>query len=418
MSMYTALSGVSASQAEISAISHNISNVGTYGFKGSRVEFADIFSSSPMSVGRTATGSGVQTARVVQIFEQGNVTATGNVLDLAIEGVGFFPVQSSVGQTAETLYTRAGAFGLDSEGRIVNSKGAQLMGWPTAKDGRPLSATLDEAIPLTIPPAMGEIRATRSISAQLNLPFDDANIGQQAAIPPAAFSPDDPTTYAFKTPIVATDDTGAAINAWMYTAKSGGPGAVDQTATWDTHLVIDGFEVNPVGSNQTTFDSFGALQSGDEIVFDVSGNNVTVNLSGSKLAQGNFEVETLSHDGLRKSSLYSVAVDADGTVWAGYSSGESIAMGKIFLATFANPQGMRQMGATALSQTQYSGQPMLGVPGDSGFGLLRSGSLERSNVDLTEELVNLITAQRNYQASAKAMETSSSLSQTIINMRG
>lgn len=418
MSMYTALSGVSASQAEISAISHNIANVGTYGFKGSRVEFADIFSSSPMSVNRTATGSGVQTARVTQIFNQGNVTATGNVLDLAIEGSGFFPVRSTIGQTTQTSYTRAGAFGMDSDGRIVNSMGSQLMGWPTAKDGTPLSATLDEAVPLRIPPSMGEVRATGSVQAQINLPVDAAEIGQQASVPPAPFAADDPTTFAFKTPIVVNDETGAAVSGWLYFAKSAAPDVADPTTSWNTHLVLDGTEVPATTPNTTVFDDFGKIQSGGQITFNAGGRDIAIDLAGSALKQGAFEVETVDHDGMRPSTLYSVAVDADGTVWAGYSSGQSVAMGKIFLANFTNPQGMRQLGGTALSATADSGPAMLGIPGESGFGLLRSGSLERSNVDLTEELVNLITAQRNYQASAKAMETSSSLSQTIINMRG
>lgn len=418
MSMYTALTGVSASQAEISAISHNIANVGTYGFKGSRVEFADIFSSSPLEVGRTSTGSGVQTGRVTQIFTQGNVTATGNVLDIAIEGAGFFPVRASSGQTSETLYTRAGAFSLDNEGRIVNSMGAQLMGWPTATDGTPLSGTLEGTLPLTIPPARGDIKATTTINAELHFPSDETKIGQQGSVPPAPFSQDDPTTYAFKTAVVANDENGAAMNAWLYFAKSDASDAADPSTTWETYIVVEGSEKAATTAQSTTFDANGKILTGGQITFGLGDRDMSVDLSGSTLMDSDFEVATLDHNGLRKSTLYAVEVDSNGTLWAGYSSGESIAMGKIVLANFTNPQGMRQMGATALSQTSDSGMPVLGVPGESGFGLLRSGSLERSNVDLTEELVNLITAQRNYQASAKAMETSSSLSQTILNMRG
>ncbi len=418
MSMYTALSGINAAQADIAATSHNIANVSTNGFKASRVEFADIFSSSPLSVARTAVGSGAQVARTQQSFTQGNVAATGNVLDLAIEGPGFFAIRTQSGNTAETQFTRSGAFSRDVDGTIVNAAGAALLGWPAAQDGTPLSNDPGDGFPLRIPPTLGGAKATTEMSIGLTLPTRDTMLGEQDAVPPTdAFDIDDPTTYAFSTPLTVTDENGKPMNARAYLVKTDSADTVNTTSTWAIHITVDGAEMPATTARTFSFEESGEAVTPATVTFDLFGTAVEVDLAESTMADEAFTVETAEQNGKVPASLYAVEIDASGTVFASYSSGESVAMGKIFLANFANPQGLRQMGATALSATATSGAPLLGSPGETGFGLMRSGALERSNVDLTQELVNLISAQRNYQASAKAMETSSSLSQTIINMR-
>lgn len=419
MSMYTALSGIAAAQTEIANTSHNIANVGTFGFKGSRVEFADIFSSSPMSVARTMTGSGVQVSTTSQVFTQGNVTSTGNVLDLAIEGPGFFAIRAEGGSQEETQFTRAGAFRRDVSGTIVNSAGSALLGWPVAQDGSVLSRTPALGEPMRVPPTKGAATMTTELSVAVNLPAEDALLGQQAAVPPGiAFSPDDPTSYAHVTPVSIFNEIGNPVPAALYFVKTDGPDATDPGSTWVSHLVVDGVEVPPSGgSPELVFDGNGLYQSGGNATYQMIGGSLSVSLGEAKVLDRGFQVVSAAHNGRTEAALTGLEINTAGTVYASYSDGETVAMGKVFLANFANPQGLRQMGATALSATAISGEPILGSPGETGFAYLRSGALERANVDLTQELVNLITSQRNYQASAKAMETSTSLSQTIINMR-
>lgn len=418
MSMYTALSGISAAQHDIATTSHNIANVATNGYKSSRAEFADMFSSSPLAVARTATGSGVQVAGSSQSFTQGNLTSTGSVLDLAIEGSGFFAVRSTVGQSTETQYTRAGAFHRDVNGTVVNAAGAALIGMPVAQDGSPLSNNPDDGFEIVVPALRGEPVATTEIGVGASFPEDATAIGQQSAVPPTAtFSPDDPTSYAYSTPVTVMSEDGTPLNVQVYFIKNKNSDFADPSSSWEAKLVMDGNVLNSTAPATINFNMAGQPDAVNLGSFDILGNAVQLDLGKSVVAKEPFRIQTASNNGVSPASLYSLNVDATGTVYGTYSNGESVAIAKVFLADFPNAQGLRQVGGTALTMTPQSGQPILGIPGSTGFGLLRSGALERSNVDLTAELVNLITAQRNYQASAKAMETSSSLSQTILNMR-
>lgn len=422
MSMSTALSGLMAAQTEISATSHNIANVGTMGFRSSRVEFADVFSSSPFSTQRTAVGSGVQVQRVAQDFTQGNVVTTGNLLDIAIEGQGFFAIQPVAGDNTpagETKFTRAGAFTMDATGNVVNGSGDALLCWPVSEDGLPLTNDLSQAIPLQIPLEMGTPVASTEVKLQVDLPSDNAMIGEQAAIPPAAaFDPDDPTTYAMRTPIPMYGNDGKPIEAEAYFIKVAAPDAISTDTVYEVHILVDGEEVDPTApatENRITFDADGRITAGETLAYGPDG--LTLDLGGSLLTEHPFKVQTASHNGSAAGRLTNLELDGTGQVWATYGTSGRIPMGQIVLCNFTNPQGLKVQGAATFAATSESGAPITGTPGTAGFGLLRAGALERSNVELTEELVNLISAQRNYQASAKAMETSTSLMQTIMNIR-
>ncbi len=422
MSMSTALSGLMAAQAEISATSHNISNVGTVGFRSSRVEFADVFSSSPMSNQRTAIGSGVNVQRVAQDYTQGNVVTTGSLLDIAIEGQGFFAIQQApigAGMAGETRYTRAGAFNMDATGRVVNASGDPLLAWPVGLDGVALTNQLDQAIPLTIPPTLGAPVPTSNLRLQVNLPSDDAMLGQQDAVPPTnAFSAADPTSYATRTPIPIFGPAGTPIEAEAYFIKISGPDAFTTDTVYELRLMVDGQELGPTDPlipSQVTFDADGNIIAGGALNFGAAG--LTVDLGGSRLTTTPFAVRSAAHDGAAPGGLTNLELDAAGGVWATYGALGRRPMGQIVLVNFANTQGLKVQGKASFGATADSGPPIAGAPGTPGFGNLRPGALERSNVELTEELVNLISAQRNYQASAKAMETSTSLMQTIMNIR-
>jgi len=423
MSMNTALSGLTAAQSDIAATSHNIANVGTVGFRGSRTEFADIYNQSPFSVSRTTVGSGTQVTRVAQDFSQGSIVGTGNRLDLAIEGAGFFalrPPSTTPGATAETLYSRAGAFGLSADGTITNASGQQLLGWPVAANGQALSEALGTAMPLQIPLSMGYPAQTENLTMALTLPTDPAMAGAQDAVPPtAAFSADDPTSWAHRTSIPMFDDQGRSVEAEIYLVRVMDPSATSTDTVYEAHLLRDGVAYAPDAGNSLTFGSDGGILPGSSALsFTGVEGSISVDLTQSTLRDEPFAVNSAVHDGQTRTQLTTLDIDAEGTVWAVYGSEERVARGKLLLVNFSNPGGLRVMGGAAFAATSDSGMPMAGSPGGSGFGLLRSGALEKANVDLTEELVNLITAQRNYQASAKAMETSSSMMQTIMNLRG
>ena len=421
MSMTTALSGLMAAQTEISATAHNIANVGTMGFRSSRVEFGDVFTSSQFTTQRTAVGSGVQVQRVAQDFSQGNVVPTGNLLDLAIEGSGFFAIQPMAernGAAGETKYTRAGAFTMDEAGRLVNGSNEALLCFPVGIDGLPLTGDLSQAVPLAVPLEMGDPVATTEVKLQLDLPSDNLMLGQQAAIPPAAFDAADPTTWATRTPIPLFGADGRSIQAEAYVIKVASPDANSTDTVFELRLRVNGEELNPTApatQNRVTLNSDGVITAGETLAFGPDG--LTLDLGGSRLTTHPFAVQTASHNGVAAGRLTNLEIDGGGSVWGTYGTAGRVAMGQVVLANFTNPQGLKVQGKASFAVTAESGPPITGTPGTAGFGLLRAGALERSNVELTEELVNLISAQRNYQASAKAMETSTSLMQTIMNIR-
>ncbi|MCZ8077668.1 MAG: flagellar hook protein FlgE [Fuscovulum sp.] len=421
MSMSTALSGLMAAQTEISATSHNIANVGTVGFRSSRVEFADVFTSSPMSNQRTAVGSGVTVQRVAQDYSQGNVVTTGNLLDMAIEGQGFFAIRMAPNGNlpgGETRFTRSGAFNMDSVGRVVNASGDALLGWPVAMDGTALTNQLGQAVPMTIPPVMGAPTASAEIQLQVDLPSDDAMLGQQVFPPVAAFDADDPTTYATRTSVPMFGADGAPVEAEAYFIKISGPDALTTDTVYEVRMMVDGQEflpTDPLVLPRVTFNAAGDITAGGALDFGPTG--VTLNLGGSQLTTDPFAVQAVSHDGTRASGLSNLEVDGAGGIWATYGALGRMPVGQIAMANFTNTQGLKVQGKATFAATADSGPPIAGSAGTLGFGNLRAGALERSNVELTEELVNLISAQRNYQASAKAMETSTSLMQTVMNIR-
>jgi flagellar hook protein FlgE len=422
MSMNTALSGLSAAQTDIAATSHNIANVGTIGFRGSRAEFSDIFNQSPYAVSRTTVGSGTQVTRVAQDFSQGSVVGTGNRLDLAIEGSGFFallPTSANDGASSEMLYSRAGAFGMSANGTIVNASGQQLMGWPVAAGGQVLSEALSAAMPLSVPLTMGTPVATSEVALALRLPTDPAMSATQSAVPPLdAFNPADAGTWAHRTQVPMFDAEGRSIEAEVYLVRLASPDADTPVTTFGVHMVRDGVVLPTAAPATISLGPDGAPLPGlQPFAFDGPEGPLTLNLEGSTLRNAPFEVTSAGQDGKTVNQLTTLDIDSEGTVWATYGAEERVARGRLLLVNFPNPGDLRVMGSAAFAATTDSGVPQAGSPGAVGFGRLRSGALEKANVDLTEELVNLITAQRNYQASAKAMETSSSMMQTIMNLR-
>lgn len=402
MSFQIALSGLNAAVSDLNVTANNIANVGTSGFKQSRAEFADIFPISAYGTAAAATGAGVYTARVAQQFDQGNITATGNSLDLSISGDGFFTVSDG----GALAYTRNGAFSTDTSGNVVTATGARLQVFPPLSNGKFDTANLSD---LQLSTSTNPPKATAAISADFNLP---ANATQAAT---TTFDASDATSYNQSTAVTVYDSLGVAHQASLYFVKNA------TANSWDVHTQIDGTDA---GTATLTYDSAGALTApaGGNLAMAFTSSNgsadlaITLNMADST-QYGNAFSSTSTQDGYATGQLTTISIDSEGIVSARYTNGQATPLGQVALTRFANNQGLQQLGSNTWTATYASGSAQVGSAGSPGFGAVQSGSLEDSNVDVTEQLVHMITAQRNYQANAKMISTADEVSQTIINLR-
>lgn len=400
-----ALSGLNAASSDLGVTANNISNVNTNGFKMSRAQFSEVFAVGTQSVGSSASGSGVRLASVAQQFTQGNIDFTDNALDLAIGGEGFFVLNDD----GARLYSRAGAFSVDRDGYVVNPQGHRLQAYPFAGNGLFNTGTPAD---LQLSTGASPPQATSSAAFGLNLPAD--------APAPAnpVFDATDPSSFNHTTSVTVYDSLGAAHTATVYFAKDA---AVN---TWNTHVQIDGTAVGT--PTQITFGNDGSLQTPAGGLISLPGftpgngaADITMGIDfGSATQFGNaFGVNSLSQDGFTTGRLTGISVDEEGIVFARFTNGQSSSLGKLALANFVNPQGLQQLGDTTWGESFSSGDALLGEAGTASFGNVQSGALEASNVDLTAQLVQMITAQRNFQANAQMISTADAITQTVINIR-
>ena len=405
MTFRLALSGLNAAQADLTVTANNIANTATTGFKNSRAEFAELFSVSPQGVSSNAIGNGVRVSNVAQQFTQGNIDFTDNNLDLAVSGQGFFILNDG----GALAYTRAGAFQVDSQGFVVNARQQRLQVYPPSTNGQFNTGALTDIQLVTSESAPS---ATTAVDVTLNLP---ANATQP---PVAVFDPANVNSYNSATSLTTYDSLGAAHTATLYFTKTA------NVNEWTTQLYVDG---NAVGTPQILeYNNSGTLIDpvGGTIAFPAytpatgaADMNMTFDFSTSTQYGGSFNVNAITQDGYTTGRLIGIDIDSTGVVQARFTNGRSLALGQVALANFANPQGLQQLGDTNWAETFGSGQALRGQAGNSGFGLVQSGALESSNVDITEQLVNMITAQRNFQANAQMISTADAITQTIINIR-
>ncbi len=400
-----ALSGLNAASADLEVTANNVANVNTNGFKLSRAQFAEVFAVGAQSISSNASGSGVRLADVAQQFTQGNIDFTDNSLDLAIGGEGFFVLNDKGARS----FTRAGAFGVDNQGFVVNSQGARLQAYPYAGNdlfntGTPTDLQLTTG---ASPPS-----ATTRVSFGINLPAD-------AAVPVnPTFDPADPSSFNHTTSATVYDSLGTAHIATVYFIKDAAAN------TWNTQVEIGG---NPVGgSTQIVFGPDGQLQTPvgglmplNPLDTGTGAADITMSLDFAAATQfgDTFGMNSLVQDGYTTGRLTGINVDAEGVVFARFTNGQSTALGKVALANFVNPQGLLQVGDTNWVESFQSGEALLGEAATATFGNIQSGALEASNVDLTAQLVNMITAQRNFQANAQMISTADTVTQTVINIR-
>jgi len=512
MSFQQGLSGLNAAAKALDVIGNNIANASTVGFKGSTTQFADVYANALNGAGGVSPGIGVKVAAIAQQFTQGNIEASGNPLDIAINGAGFFRIE----QAGMVQYSRNGQFSLDKQGFIINAQGAKLTGYGLGPNGQLAQGA---PVPLQIDTSDQPPKVTSKATIQLQLD------SRTVAAANETFDPSDPRTYAKQVPMSVYDTLGnphtlstyyvkspSVEGAWdVYAAKDGteigaltaagasltDPASNTARTAWDTAnsvvpkvpadlaarageyataaanavnantgglataenaaevlaaataaaavpgatpLQIDAaiakalkMEPKPMGRLQ--FDTNGSLnmaQTGDDPTFNgkfalsipvvpSTGAErsipVTVDFAGTTQYGTATSEKRLEQDGYKPGSLQRFSTGADGTILGQYSNGQTKPLGQVVLANFTNPNGLEPLGNNSWAESSNSGIPLIGIAGTGGMGVMQSNATEASSVDLTAELVNMITAQRVYQANSQTIKTQDSVMQTLVNLR-
>jgi flagellar hook protein FlgE len=406
-----ALSGLTASSQDLDVTSNNIANADTVGFKSARAEFADVYASGAVNLNTSVVGEGVRTASTAQQFTQGDITTTSSNLDLAISGDGFFTLKDANG----IVYSRNGEFSQDSLGNVVSSTGQALQVYPPLATGGFNTGALTD---LNLQTAQSAPAATTSGSVILNLPADST----QPTVTP--FDPTNSLTYNQSTSTTVYDSLGQSYPATLYFTQTATPNV------WAVNTTINGTQVG--AAQDLTFSNTGALTvpAGGQLTFPAAGSTpatyappsgaqgmaITFNFGSSTQYGGGFGVTSITQNGYATGQLSTVAIDSTGIVSAVYTNGRSTELGQVAMANFPNPQGLKQLGDTNWAETYSSGDVVTGTAGSASFGSIQSGALESSNVDLTTQLVNMITAQREFDSNAQVITIANQESQTVIGI--
>lgn len=435
MGFNISLSGIGASQKDLNTTSNNIANANTYGFKESRAEFGDVYSSSIFSNAKTTNGAGVQTSVVAQQFHEGSSIYTNNPMDLRISGSGFFSVADDKLQPQNNNLTRNGAFHLNKENHIVNSEGQYLLGYNVDQDTDQVLSYESQA--LKVPDQFGQPRASTNVQIGVNLP---ANAEVKDA---KLFDFNDPSTYNKSTSVTTYDSLGQPYKMSTYYVKdNSAPNrwAVYYTATDVTGEkainIMTGGSATAGGQKGSYLDfnsdgSIAKINDGNPIVSEpLGGEGSGLDMNGADESQimnfnfedptqyaAPFEMRRFNEDGATTGYLAKVDIDAKGSIVATYSNGENVTLGRVGMVRVPNEQGLVSKGGTQWVTSQGSGAAIWGEASQGAFGAVKSGSLEQSNIDMTQELVDLITAQRNFQANSRALEVDNQLQQTILQIR-
>ncbi|MCO5099808.1 MAG: flagellar hook protein FlgE [Burkholderiaceae bacterium] len=406
MSFQQGLSGLSAAARNLDVIGNNVANSNTVGAKASRAEFADVYATSLYGAGSQYSGIGTTVAGITQQFTQGDIATTNNALDMAINGRGFFRMSND----GEVTYTRNGQFHLDKDGYLVNAQGARLTGYPADANGQVMAG-----VPSELRLQAGDVapKATTGASIMVNL---DA----RAQTPTDAFDVANGASYNGATSIAVYDAQGTERTVAVYFRKTA-------ANAWDAYAAVDGTRVDGPGGAGSPIQTFGfdaatgkfAATSETGFPLTVPGIAAPVTFDLAKTTQfgSPFSVAELSQTGYGAGRLSGFSIASDGTVVSRYTNGKTLAQGRVVLIDFTNPQGLQPLGGNQWAETADSGAPRAGAPGAGSLGVIQSGAVEQSNVDLTAELVNMITAQRVYQANAQTIRTQDQVMQTIVNLR-
>ena len=460
MAFQQGLSGLNVYAKALDVVSNNIANASTVGFKSGQAIFADVYAGALNSAGASQVGIGVNLAGVQQQFTQGNISATNNPLDMAINGNGFFRLQKSTTDQS-AYYSRNGQFYIDNQGYIVNSSnGGYLTGYQSP-DGvtvnsasvGPITVGTEGIAPRQtgwsslIDNSKGGLQIGVNLDTRDQKALGATTSGWTALTPFAWDSTFNTNMYNYSTSATIYDQSGASHTLTNYYVRTGDTGAAART--WDVYSVIDNKYLVSNTPNTLTFNADGTL------VAPTSNYRFEMDLSNTTLADGStmdltsdagynwfsqrpgvsgnfaffmdlgkttqfgmaYNPDTNIQDGYTSGTLTKLTVDDQGHILGNYTNGQTKVMGQVVLAEFVNPNGLQSMGDNEWVETYDSGQPTLGTPGAGTRGALKSASVEESNTDLTQELVNMIVMQRNYQANAQSIKTQDQLMQTIVNLR-
>jgi flagellar hook protein FlgE len=393
MSFDIALSGIQAINEQLDAVSNNIANAGTYGFKSSRANFSAMYSG--------AQANGVEIGSLTQtIGLSGGALTTGRGLDAAINGRGFFVSRDSQGAMA---YSRVGIFSASKDANLVDASGRIVQGYAPVKGTAALGVLGDIKVPTGQIPAVASTRLSYvgNLSADWNTPVK-------------AFDSTDATSYNMSKQSVVYDSRGTQHTLSQYFTKTG-------ANTVTVNYAFDGGVPDPATATTLNFNAQGqlpALPPSPTLTLATSNGSaplaVKIDYLGTTQFAGEAITSTNSADGYTSGTFLGVELAADGSVVASYSNEQQQTVGTVALATFADEGALNPTGDTSWSASSASGLALYGVPGSGMAGKLNTGSLERSNVDITSELVGLMTSQRNYQANSKVISTESAMLQSLM----
>ncbi|MEO1767582.1 flagellar hook protein FlgE [Thiobacter aerophilum] len=411
MSFQQGLSGLNAAAKNLDVIGNNVANSSTVGFKASQAQFADVYAASLAGATGLAAGIGTKVATIATQFTQGNISVTNNPLDIAINGKGFFRVD----QQGTIFYTRNGQFQLNKDGYIVTAAGENLTGYAANANGQILPGAL-----VNLQLSQADIAPSPTAKANVLV-----NLDSRQTTPTAAFNYLDPITYNSSTSMTVYDSLGNAQTYTFYFRKTAGnTWAVYSSLTnpsGTTTLQNGGSPITTLGYNTSGVLTSGAVVTANVPAIDLGTGaaalSFQLDFTGSTQFGSPFSVNAITQDGYTSGRLTGFAIDDNGIIQARYSNGQNKAQGQIVLANFTNPQGLQPLGNTLFAETATSGQPLVGAPGSGALGVLQSSATEDSTVDLTAELVNMITAQRVYQANAQTIKTQDAVLQTLVNLR-
>lgn len=425
MSFQQGLSGLNGASKALDVVGNNVANSSTVGYKSSSGHFADVYAASLSGSGASQVGIGTTMSSVFQQFTQGNITTTNNSLDVAINGGGFFKV------TRDDIiaYTRNGQFHTDNEGYIVNDQDYKLMGYLATATGQIVPSEPAEIQVDTSNIAPQPTGAALGGDAEMVLNLDSSE--DVPSVSPFNFN--NPLSYTYSTAQTVYDTLGVDHNVTYYFAKTSTAGQ------WNVYATLDG--ANPVSMGSMNFNTSGTLVSVTDTASNVITTNVlplpttwavttgaasplgtgqpnwNIDFSGSTSYSGDSTVNSQQQGGYAQGSLSSISIGADGVILGNYSNGQTKNLAQIVLTTFPNTNGLLNIGNNLYQSTSTAGEGLDGAPGAGSRGVLQSAAVEESNVDLTAELVNMITLQRNYQANAQSIKTQDQIMQTLVNLR-
>ena len=424
-SMYTAANGLNAHGEAINVVSDNIANINTTGFKQSQSRFADVIAST---VGDTSSsgsqGQGARLAQTQASFTQGTLLPTGRATDLALQGNGFFMVQGTYGGAPGTFFTRNGSFSVDNEGYLTNSDGMVVQGFPINDAGQLMTSVASMKVGGTnlVPP-----KVTDQITIKANLDSNSEVIPSFDLATPA-------TTSTFGASVVSYDSRGTEHNVDLYFCNIGG-----NQFQW--HALVPGEDVtggtagtsSEVGTGILTFNTDGSLKTYDTnlvsidfvganpgqqiaLQFGTPTDNSGTGRDGVSSYAGASNITYIAQDGYAEGAFIGISVDDRGNIMGAFTNGQPRLLGRVAIASFADQESLTRSGGTLFTANSASGLPAVGPPSVGGRGSVVSGSLEQSNVNLSQEFVNLMAYQRGFEANTRSIKAADQMLQELVNL--